>query len=106
MEQRQNIESYKLGVERHFEFVFGEEVETSEARILVPMKLVCPSFFGLVFVDTNDSTVYKFRNIRLQRNIQLHGVLNEINTTSDEMILVGYVDIMSSEKHTFFYKAT
>ena len=44
-------------------FEFDDEpIETDEAHVLVPMKMCSKTYFGLVFVDCNDCSVYKMRD--------------------------------------------
>lgn len=72
------------------EFIFKYDIEvvhTSEAHILVPMCLVDGRYFGLVFVDTNDTSVYRPKNTRRYTN----GSLSEHEITADELVRISGV---------------
>ena len=95
-----SIKNIKLLLNREYVFEFEEEeVIVNEAHTLFPMALCHVNHLGLVFIDSNDCSVYKTKNIFLFHR----GTTKTHTMDSSEFIRIGDVrDFLNS--NGFFCK--
>ena len=85
-----------------FEFEFDEVVHTNEA-ILVPVRVTSKSYFGLAFIDTNDSSLYVLEQ-RVQTQVERGGLRKDFHPLPEQLNRIGYVDQL--HQTTLFQKVT
>jgi len=82
-----SIKNYSY-VDGCFVFEFeSEPIVTNERHVLVPMLLTSASYFGLCFVDTNDTSVYLAKHKHLFYN----GTTKVHHMSSDDFVKFGDV---------------